>query len=163
MSTEVVHPLAMAAGEALKGAGLKLCCAESCTGGLIAKMVTDVAGSSIWFERAYITYSNEAKCESLGVSPGAIENDGAVSETVARQMALGALQHSAADVAIAVTGVAGPDGGSAEKPVGTVWFGWAYGSDSVVTECCQFDGSRTDVRLSTAEHALSRLIERLQL
>jgi nicotinamide-nucleotide amidase len=101
-----------------------LATAESCTGGMIAAACTDLAGSSQWFERGFVTYSNEAKTELLGVPAGLIATHGAVSESVARAMALGAVAHSRAQVAVAVTGIAGPTGGTADKPVGTVWFGW---------------------------------------
>ncbi|MDB5929448.1 MAG: CinA domain protein [Polaromonas sp.] len=130
--------------------------AESCTGGLIAGACTDLAGSSQWFERGFVTYSNEAKTEMLGVEAGLIDQHGAVSEAVARAMAQGALQHSRSMAAVAVTGVAGPGGGSADKPVGTVWFGWATPA-GVVTEMRLFEGDRAAVRKSTVIHALQRL------
>jgi nicotinamide-nucleotide amidase len=134
--------------------------AESCTGGLIAATCTDLAGSSVWFERGFVTYSNAAKTELLGVDEALIAQHGAVSETVARAMAQGAVARSRAQVALAVTGVAGPSGGSVEKPVGTVWFGWATPS-GVVTQMQRFDGDRAAVRQATVRHALRRLIELL--
>lgn len=134
--------------------------AESCTGGLIAAACTDLAGSSNWFERGFVTYSNAAKTEALGVDAKLITSEGAVSEAVARAMALGALRHSRAQVAVAVTGVAGPTGGSALKPVGTVWFGFATPA-GVVSEVQQFSGDRAAVRAATVAHALQRLIELL--
>lgn len=137
-----------------------LATAESCTGGLIASACTDLAGSSAWFERGFVTYSNEAKTELLGVDPALIAAHGAVSEAVVRAMVLGALQYSRAQVAVAVTGVAGPTGGSAEKPVGTVWFGWATPA-GVHTELQRFDGDRAAVRSATVQHALARLAELL--
>ncbi len=138
-----------------------LAAAESCTGGLIAAACTDVAGSSVWFERGFVTYSNAAKTEMLGVDKALIAAHGAVSEPVARAMAAGAIAHSQAQVALAVTGVAGPGGGSADKPVGTVWFGWALGGD-VHTERRRFNGDRAAVRAATVQHALRTLVQRLQ-
>ena len=131
--------------------------AESCTGGLIAAACTDLAGSSNWFERGFVSYSNEAKTELLGVDAALIEQHGAVSEEVARAMAQGAIAHSRAQVAVAVTGVAGPGGGSAAKPVGTVWFGWATPA-GLVSEMRRFDGDRRQVREATVQYALQRLV-----
>ena len=119
-----------ALSQALLHRGWMLATAESCTGGLIAARCTDLAGSSQWFERGFVTYSNDAKHELLGVDSQVLAQEGAVSEAVARDMALGALRHSKAQVSLAVTGVAGPTGGSRSKPVGTVWFAWATPSDS---------------------------------
>ena len=137
---------------------LKLVTAESCTGGLIAAACTDLAGSSNWFERGFVTYSNNAKTELLGVQERLLRHAGAVSEGVARAMVQGALAHSHAQVAVAVTGVAGPTGGSPAKPVGTVWFGFAV-PGQVVTEKRHFDGDRAQVRAATVQHAFSRLVE----
>ncbi|MFT4651020.1 MAG: nicotinamide-nucleotide amidase, partial [Flavobacteriales bacterium] len=134
-----------------------VCTAESCTGGLIAKTFTDLAGSSDWFERGFVTYSNESKVEMLGVSESVIEQYGAVSEPVATAMALGALKHSHADYSIAVTGVAGPGGGSDEKPVGTVWIGIA-GQNRIRTQKFVFDGDREMIRLRTMEAAVEQLL-----
>ena len=134
-----------------------LATAESCTGGLIAAACTDLAGSSNWFERGFVTYSNAAKTELLGVPAELIEQFGAVSEPVARAMAAGALAHSHAQVAVAVTGVAGPGGGSTDKPVGTVWFGWATPTGQH-SECQHFAGDRAAVRAATVRHALTRLL-----
>lgn len=131
--------------------------AESCTGGMIAAACTDLAGSSQWFERGFVTYSNEAKHELLGVPMALIDRHGAVSEPVARAMASGALAHAHAQVAVAVTGVAGPTGGSRTKPVGTVWFGLAV-NNTLITECLQFPGDRAAVRAATVQHALERLL-----
>ncbi|MDD5334615.1 MAG: nicotinamide-nucleotide amidohydrolase family protein [Rhodoferax sp.] len=139
---------------------LKLVTAESCTGGLIAGACTDLAGSSAWFERGFVTYSNEAKTELLGVEERRLQRTGAVCEGVARAMATGALAHSRAQVAVAVTGVAGPTGGSPAKPVGTVWFGFAV-PGQIVTEKCHFDGDRAAVRAATVRHAFTRLVELL--
>ena len=145
----------------LKTHDWKLATAESCTGGLIAACCTDVAGSSDWFDRGFVTYSNAAKTEMLGVDAALIAEHGAVSEPVARAMVQGALQHSAAQVAVSVTGVAGPGGGSPAKPVGTVWMGWATPS-GVVTELHHFAGDRAQVRAATVQHALARLVDLLQ-
>lgn len=131
--------------------------AESCTGGLIAATCTDLSGSSAWFERGFVTYSNDAKMELLGVPASVLADHGAVSEPVARAMVQGALARSRAQVAVAVTGVAGPTGGSAAKPVGTVWFGLATPA-GVVTETRRFDGDRAAVRQATVAHALQRLV-----
>jgi nicotinamide-nucleotide amidase len=139
---------------------LALVTAESCTGGLIAAACTDLAGSSAWFERGFVTYSNDAKIELLGVEERLLRRAGAVCEGVARAMVTGALAHSHAQVAVAVTGVAGPTGGSPSKPVGTVWFGFAV-PGQVVTEKCRFDGDRAAVRAATVRHALTRLLELL--
>lgn len=144
----------------LQARGWQMATAESCTGGLIAAACTDLAGSSNWFERGFVTYSNEAKTELLDVNAALIAQHGAVSEEVARAMAQGAVTHSRAQVAVAVTGVAGPSGGSADKPVGTVWFGWATPA-GVVTEMRRFDGDRAAVRQTTVRHALGRLLELL--
>ena len=137
--------------------GWMLCTAESCTGGLIAAACTDLAGSSAWFERGFVTYSNAAKTELLGVNTALIAEHGAVSEAVVRAMAAGALVHSHAQVALAVTGVAGPSGGSTEKPVGTVWLGWAW-PGGLGTERCWFAGDRASVRAATLHYALQRLL-----
>ncbi len=139
---------------------LRLVTAESCTGGLIAAACTDLAGSSAWFERGFVTYSNAAKTELLGVSERVLRRAGAVCGPVAQAMAEGALAHSHAQVAVAVTGVAGPSGGSPAKPVGTVWFGFAM-PGQVLTEKCHFDGDRAAVRQATVRHALERLVELL--
>lgn len=137
-----------------------LATAESCTGGMISAACTDLAGSSNWFERGFVTYSNEAKTELLSVDAALIARHGAVSEEVARAMASGAIGHSRAQVAVAVTGVAGPTGGSAAKPVGTVWFGFAL-PGRLVSEVRRFDGDRAAVRGATVRHALQRLLELL--
>jgi nicotinamide-nucleotide amidase len=137
--------------------GWLMATAESCTGGQIAAACTDLAGSSAWFERGFVTYSNAAKHELLGVPMALIEQHGAVSEPVARAMAKGAIARSQAQVAVAVTGVAGPTGGSAAKPVGTVWFGFATPA-GVVSEMRRFDGDRAAVRAATVQHALVRLL-----
>lgn len=155
-----IESLCRRLGDALLARGLMLATAESCTGGRIAGACTDLAGSSQWFERGFVTYSNLAKSEQLGVDPALIEREGAVSEAVARAMAEGALAHSAARVAVAVTGIAGPTGGSPEKPVGTVWFGWCVdGHTSAQRQ--RFDGDRAAVREQTVRHALRGLLDRI--
>jgi len=140
--------------------GQRLATAESCTGGLIAGACTDVAGSSKWFECGFVTYSNDAKTEMLSVDAALLKRHGAVSEQVAQAMAQGALTHSHAQVAVAVTGVAGPTGGSRAKPVGTVWFGFVV-PGQLITEKQHFDGDRAAVRAATVRHALIRLTELL--
>lgn len=136
-------------------------CAESCTGGLLSKYCTDLEGSSRWFERGYITYSNEAKREMLGVEAKLLELHGAVSEQVARNMVDGVVQNSHANIAVAVTGIAGPGGGSIEKPVGTVFFGFAV-FDRRITERMQFNGDREAVREQSVAHVFTRLNAELQ-
>jgi len=138
-----------------------LATAESCTGGWIAKCCTDLAGSSAWFERGFVTYSNEAKQQMLGVSAETLQIEGAVSKAVARQMAEGARSTAGIDVALSVTGIAGPDGGSADKPVGTVWFGWSVNRCDTTTELVRFEGDRDAVRRQTVGHALTRLLQLL--
>jgi nicotinamide-nucleotide amidase len=145
----------------LQAQGRMLATAESCTGGMISAACTDLAGSSSWFERGFVTYSNEAKTELLGVPAPLIARRGAVSEEVARAMASGALERSRAQVAVAVTGVAGPTGGSAAKPVGTVWFAFAL-PGRLVSEVRRFDGDRAAVRSATVRHAMQRLLELLE-
>lgn len=145
---------------ALLARGALMATAESCTGGLIAGACTDIAGSSDWFERGFVSYSNQAKTEMLGVDAALIDAHGAVSEAVALAMASGAVAHSRAQCSVAVTGVAGPGGGSAAKPVGTVWFGWSVNGHTDA-ECLRFDGDRAAVRQQTVEHALKGLLRRL--
>ena len=135
--------------------------AESCTGGLVCATLTELAGSSEWFERGYITYSNEAKTECLGVPAQLIDAHGAVSEAVAKAMAEGARINSGSSVAISITGIAGPTGGSKEKPVGTVCFGWATENQTLTKTMC-FDGDRQMIRQQATEFALSELINLLR-
>jgi nicotinamide-nucleotide amidase len=145
---------------ALRDRGWMLATAESCTGGLIAAACTDLAGSSEWFERGYVVYSNEAKTELLDVDAAMIHEQGAVSEVVARAMAFGAVRHSRARVSVAVTGIAGPGGGSADKPVGTVWFGFMV-DGRLTSETRRFAGDRAAVRQATVAHAFEGLLLRL--
>lgn len=137
---------------------LKICTAESCTGGLIAKTFTDLAGSSTWFDRGFVTYSNQAKVDMLGVQVQTLQAFGAVSQQVVEEMVAGAITHSQADVAIAVTGIAGPGGGSDDKPVGTVWFGF-YAANQPLSEKKIFAGDRLQVRESSLLHAIKRIHE----
>ena len=146
--------------ERLRARHWSLTTAESCTGGLIAAACTSLAGSSLWFERGLVTYSNAAKTELLGVSEQLLAQHGAVSDAVARAMAVGALRHGRAQVSVAVTGIAGPGGASPEKPVGTVWLAWCIHGD-VSSAHCLFEGDRQAVRQATVWHALTGLIERL--
>ena len=152
--------LARRIGAALKQRGLLLVTAESCTGGWVAMEVTAIAGSSEWFERGYVTYSNAAKREELGVPARTLRRYGAVSEETARAMAVGALRHGRGQVALAVTGVAGPTGGSRDKPVGTVCFAWAHGS-KISSETRRFDGDRASVRRQSVLRALQGVLELL--
>ncbi|MDP1782640.1 MAG: CinA family protein [Hydrogenophaga sp.] len=155
-----IADLVLVLARELKSRGWMMATAESCTGGLIAGACTDASGSSDWFERGFVTYSNAAKTELLGVPAELIEAHGAVSEPVARAMAAGAILHAPVQLTVAVTGVAGPTGGSADKPVGTVWFGWATPAGSF-TEHRRFDGDRAAVRAATVRHALAGLLQRL--
>ena len=161
-NSELLAPaLAGSVAELMLNQGWMLATAESCTGGMIAAACTDLAGSSNWFERGFVTYSNAAKTAMLGVEPSLIAQHGAVSEPVAQAMATGALQHALAQVAVAVTGVAGPGGGTADKPVGLVYFGFAL-PGQLLTESQLFTGDRAAVRRATVRHALARLQELLQ-
>ena len=155
-----MNDIARKLGAALKAKSLKLATAESCTGGWVAMALTAIPGSSEWFERGYVTYSNDAKREDLGVAEQTLRRHGAVSEQVAREMAAGALKRARAQVALAVTGVAGPTGGTADKPVGLVCFAWAHGS-KITSETRRFDGDRESVRRQSVLHALERATELL--
>lgn len=155
-----MNELAQKVGEALKARGWKLATAESCTGGWVAMALTAIPGSSDWFERGYVTYSNAAKREELGVQEATLREHGAVSEATAREMAEGALRRAHAQAALAITGVAGPTGGTAAKPVGTVCFAWAQGS-KISSRTMRFDGDRESVRRQSVLHALEGLLESL--
>jgi nicotinamide-nucleotide amidase len=155
-----VNELAQKVGEALKAQGLMLVTAESCTGGWAAMALTAIAGSSDWFERGYVVYSNAAKREELGVSEDTLTRHGAVSEETAREMAAGALKNGRGQVALAITGVAGPTGGSRDKPVGTVCFAWARGG-KISSETRRLDGDRESVRRQSVLHALQGVLELL--
>jgi len=139
-------------------AKVRIVTAESCTGGWIAKAITDLADSSRWFERGYVTYSNEAKTQDLGVSKETLDAHGAVSEATVREMALGALRAAGADIAVAVSGIAGPSGGTPQKPVGTVWFAVARGND-VTSSPRLFPGDREAVRRGSVQYALELLLQ----
>jgi len=152
--------LAKKLGQRLKAAGELLVTAESCTGGWIAQAVTSVAGSSEWFERGFVTYSNAAKQDLLGVKQSTLKKHGAVSEETAREMAQGALARGKGTLALAVTGVAGPGGGSREKPVGLVCFAWA-GKRETRTETKHFSGDRESVRRQSVIHALEGVLKAL--
>jgi nicotinamide-nucleotide amidase len=156
-----VIALAQSVAKALKAKRALLVTAESCTGGWAAQVVTSVAGSSEWFERGFVTYSNDSKSELLGVKRETLERCGAVSEEAAREMALGALERSRGTLALAITGVAGPGGGSEAKPVGTVCFAWASRSGDVRSETRLFAGDREAVRRQSVEHSLAGVLARL--
>lgn len=145
-------------GALLEGRGWRMTTAESCTGGWIAEAITTIAGSSAWFDCGFVTYSNDAKTRLLGVSPELLRSHGAVSEPVVRAMIEGALAHSAAQVAVAVSGVAGPTGGTPDKPVGTVCLAWAWPGRAVLSETCRFDGDRTAIRHHSVCHALDVIL-----
>nr|WP_175579504.1 nicotinamide-nucleotide amidase [Vibrio hepatarius] len=149
-------------GELLHQHGLILTTAESCTGGGVASAVTDIAGSSAWFDRAFVTYSNEAKMEMLGVRESTLQHYGAVSEQTVEEMVLGALAHSRANIGVSISGIAGPGGGSADKPVGTVCFAWADKKGWLKIETFMFDGDREQVRHQAVETALKVLYEKLK-
>ena len=159
--TTLIESLASQVGRQLLERELMVTTAESCTGGLVAGALTAIAGSSGWFERGFVTYSNHAKIEMLGVAPDLIETYGAVSEETARAMAQGALLESRAQAALSVTGIAGPAGGTRDKPVGTVCFGWVLLEQDVHSETMHFDGDREHVREQSVRHALGGLLLRL--
>jgi len=158
----LLEALAGQLGVLLLGEQQRLVTAESCTGGWVAQCLTAIAGSSEWFDRGFVTYSNEAKLEMLGVPPDTLAEHGAVSQPVAVAMADGALRHSRADWAVAITGIAGPTGGSVEKPVGTVCFAWVCRDGRVVAETCHFAGNREAVRAQSVAHALAGLLEQIR-
>jgi nicotinamide-nucleotide amidase len=162
MPSDTLTALAALVGAKLRGKGLMLTTAESCTGGWVAQAVTTVAGSSDWFERGFVTYSDAAKQEMLGVSARTLAAHGAVSEQTARAMAIGALAHSRAQVALAITGIAGPGGGSPEKPLGMVCFAWAVKSGAVSAETRQFKGDRESVRRKSVIAALQGVLKLLE-
>ena len=160
MSREI-EKLAIQIGSALKSHGLMLATAESCTGGAVASAITDIAGSSEWFERGFITYSNEAKREMLGVAQETLMRYGAVSEAVVREMVTGALCHSHAQVALAVSGIAGPAGGMPDKPVGTVWFAWGIKGGQCVACLHHLSGNRAEIRVQSVCIAFQGVLELL--
>lgn len=158
--TDSIDSLARRTGDALKSAGARLATAESCTGGWVAMVVTSISGSSEWFERGFVTYTNESKREMLGVGQVTLDAHGAVSEATAREMARGALAASRASIALSVTGIAGPGGGSTEKPVGMVCFAWAD-ARGVRSETRQFPGDREGIRRASVIRALEGVLESL--
>lgn len=171
MTGHACYSLAERTGHALVQAGVGLVTAESCTGGWVACEATAIPGSSQWFERGFVTYTNMAKQEMLGVSAGTLDQYGAVSEQTVREMALGALAHSHAQLAVAISGIAGPGGGSEEKPVGTVWLAWATkdnagenntSEEKVRVRQCLFDGDREQVRQQAVEAAFQGVLDMLK-
>lgn len=155
----MLEKLSETLGTQLAAKHLKVATAESCTGGMVAVALTAIPGSSDYFERGFVTYSNEAKHEMLGVPLALIDKHGAVSEEVAIAMAQGALEHSHADVTVSITGIAGPDGGTKAKPIGTVWFGLSSKAGLVKSHQSCFEGNRDQIRCSAAEYAVNLLIE----
>jgi nicotinamide-nucleotide amidase len=162
MTEDDVTRLARVLGRACKRRGVDIVTAESCTGGGVATAITRISGSAKWFERGFVTYTNIAKKEMLGVAQKTLGNYGAVSEEVAREMAAGALKHSHADVSVAVTGIAGPTGGSRTKPVGLVCFAWGYRGGVVQTRVFRFKGNRVAVRMQSVAVAIQGLTDLLR-
>ena len=159
MNERAITGLARRLGAACKLRGVNVATAESCTGGGVAQAITRIAGSSDWFERGFVTYSNVAKKEMLGVSGATLEAHGAVSEAVAREMASGAIARSTADVSVAITGIAGPGGGTREKPVGLVWFAWTHRGGAVQCRRFVLPGDREAVRRQSVAIALQGLVD----
>lgn len=155
MNTYVTDQLITLLANELIAQKVILATAESCTGGWIAKFITDVAGSSQWFDCGVVSYSNQSKIRLLGVSADTLEKHGAVSQAVVEEMALGILQRSDATLSIAVSGIAGPEGGSPDKPLGTVWIAWASSDKNVITQCFSFSGTRDQVRSGAVYEALT--------
>ncbi|MGZ5035019.1 MAG: CinA family protein [Usitatibacter sp.] len=162
MTEEEITRLANRVGRLCKRREVLLACAESCTGGGLAAAITRVSGSSAWFDRGFVTYSNDAKKEMLGVAQRTLGLHGAVSEAVAREMALGALAHSPGDIGVSVTGIAGPTGGSRAKPVGLVWIAWAVRGGPVQSRAFRFKGGRLEVRRQSVAMALQGLVDLLR-
>ena len=158
-----LHEITQALARVLIKNNWHLSTAESCTGGLVAASITELAGSSEWFERGYVTYSNQSKSEDIDVSQNLIEQHGAVSDQVARAMALGAKQNSGSDLSLSITGIAGPTGGSPEKPIGTVCFAWALANDQIVSETKHFEGNRQQVRQQACDFSLRKLLDLLRI
>lgn len=157
-----LEKLAERVGLKLLERGEMLVTAESCTGGWVAQSLTAIAGSSAWFERGFVTYSNAAKVDMLGVPDSTLARHGAVSEATARAMAQGALRYGRGDWSLAITGIAGPSGGSADKPVGMVCFAWAWRDGGCEAQTCRFPGARAEVREQAVRHALTGLLTRLE-
>jgi nicotinamide-nucleotide amidase len=156
-----LEELASQVGDRLVSRNESLATAESCTGGWVSMLVTAITGSSAWFDRGFVSYSNEAKQEMLAVDKQIIEIHGAVSEETARSMVQGAIENSNAQVGLSITGIAGPGGGTIDKPVGTVCFGWMV-DGQCDTETCHFSGDRNQVREQSVRHVLTTLLDRLQ-
>lgn len=156
---DVSHRLSQRVGLFLKERGLILATAESCTGGWLAEVVTSIPGSSAWFDRGFITYSNDAKQDMLDVDQALLDDVGAVSEEVVRAMAGGALSHANADIAVAITGIAGPDGGTPQKPVGSVWLAWAVKGQPIISRFTHFVGDREMVRQQAVMAALQGIVD----
>jgi nicotinamide-nucleotide amidase len=156
-----MNTLAQYLGLLLSQHEMMLTTAESCTGGGVAQAITDIAGSSRWFERGFVTYTNTAKIEMLGVSPDTLMQHGAVSEATVREMVAGALAHSHAQIALAVSGIAGPSGGTPDKPVGTVWFAWGIADETILAQRHQLQGDRAAIRQQSVDIALQGAISLL--
>jgi nicotinamide-nucleotide amidase len=161
VSDEELQQLARELGDKLLARGWILATAESCTGGWVGQLVTAIPGSSHWYERGFITYANAAKIEMLGVLEATLAAHGAVSEETASAMAAGALKHSHADAALAITGIAGPGGGTPQKPVGLVCYGWALADGTLMSSTCRLDGDREEIRSRAVAAALRGLLELL--
>ncbi|HRH81763.1 MAG TPA: CinA family protein [Thiobacillaceae bacterium] len=161
VSQEELERLAAELGRILLARGWMLATAESCTGGWVAQAVTAVAGSSAWFDRGFVTYGNAAKMDMLGVKPGTLDRHGAVSEATVREMAEGTLRHSWAQAALAISGIAGPGGGTPDKPPGLVCFAWAIAGEPTTTAVLRFAGDRRSVRAQSVRAALRGLLDRL--
>jgi len=159
VSDEELRQLAVDLSEKLRARGWMLATAESCTGGWVGHLLTSLPGSSHWYERGFISYANAAKVEMLGVSPETLQMHGAVSEITAAEMAVGALKHSHAQATLSITGIAGPGGGTPQKPVGLVCYGWALADGTVMTSTCRLDGDREEIRSRAVAAALRGLIE----
>lgn len=160
---DVAHRVAMRIGDALKSRGLMMATAESCTGGWVAQVITSIPGSSHWFDRGFVTYSNVSKQEMLGVRGSTLEQQGAVSDAVVREMAEGALAHSGASVSVAISGIAGPEGGTPGKPIGTVWLAWAGAGYATRSRSAHFAGDREMVRQQAMMAGLHGILELLQV
>lgn len=161
VSDEELNQLATELGDKLQARGWMLATAESCTGGWVGQLVTAIPGSSNWYERGFITYANAAKVEMLGVPAETLDTYGAVSEDTASAMAAGALKHSHAQAALAISGIAGPGGGTREKPVGLVCYGWALADGTLMSSTCRLDGDRDEIRSRAVAAALRGLIDLL--
>ena len=163
MDEDALIELATRVGGALEKRQWMLATAESCTGGWVAQIMTSVSGSSVWFDRGFVTYSNQSKQDMLAVAAQTLENHGAVSEAVVSEMAAGALTHSQAQISVAISGIAGPGGGTLDKPVGTVWIAWGVRKMTVSSEKFRFLGDRRAVRIQAVEQALLGVLGQLEV